>query len=83
MNGREFSMDGPCEYCDQPDTSLLRIVLIGEIIRADEDTLYTLAGVCEALGLMQLSDDDDDGDGDFPPPAETSKRSQGNLRRIK
>jgi hypothetical protein len=76
-------MDGPCEYCDQPDTSLLRIVLIGEIIRADEDTLYTLAGVCEALGLMQLSDDDDDGDGDFPPPAETPKRSQGKLRRIK
>ena len=75
-------MDGPCEYCDQPETSLLRIVLIGEIIRAEEDILYTLAGVCEALGLMQLSDDDDD-DGDCPPPAETPKRSQGKLRRIK
>jgi hypothetical protein len=74
-------MDGPCEYCDQPDVSLLRIVLIGEIIRADEDTLYTLAGVCEALGLMQLSDDDDDDD--FSPPAETPKRSQSKLRRIK
>ena len=75
-------MDGPCEYCDQPETSLLRIVLIGEIIRAEEDILYTLAGVCEALGLMQLSDDDDD-DGGCPPPAETPKRSQGKLRRIK
>jgi hypothetical protein len=73
-------MDGPCEYCDQPDVSLLRIVLIGEIIRAEEDTLYTLAGVCEALGLMQLSDDDND---DPPPLAETPKRSQGKLRRIK
>jgi hypothetical protein len=73
-------MDRPCEYCDQPETSLLRIVLIGEIIRAEEDILYTLAGVCEALGLMQLSDDDDD---DCPPPAETPKRSQGKLRRIK
>ena len=81
MNGRECSMDGPCEYCDQPDTSLLRIVLIGEIIRADEDTLYTLAGVCEALGLMQLSDDDDDDD--FSPPAAAPKRSQSKLRRIK
>jgi hypothetical protein len=75
-------MDGPCEYCDQPDTSLLRIVLIGEIIRAEEDILYTLAGVCEALGLIQLSDDGDDDD-DFSPPVETPKRSQGKLRRIK
>lgn len=75
-------MDRPCEYCDQPETSLLRIVLIGEIVRAEEDILYTLAGVCEALGLMQLSDDDDDDDG-CPPPAETPKRSQGKLRRIK
>jgi hypothetical protein len=74
-------MDGPCEYCDQPDVSLLRIVLIGEIIRAEEETLYTLAGVCEALGLMQLSDDDDNDD---PSPlAEAPKRSQGKLRRIK
>jgi len=71
-------MDGPCEYCDQPDTSLLRVVLIGEIIRADEATLYTLAGVCEALGLMQFSDEEEDCD-----PAETHKRTRGKLRRVK
>jgi hypothetical protein len=72
-------MDWPCEHCDAPDTSLLRVVLIGEIIRAEEATLYTLAGVCEALGLIQLTDEDDD----FIPPVETRKRTNGKLRRIK
>jgi hypothetical protein len=72
-------MDGPCEHCDAPDISLLRVVLIGEIIRAEEATLYILAGVCEALGLMQLSEEDDD----FPPPVETRKRRNGKLRRVK
>jgi hypothetical protein len=72
-------MDWPCEHCDAPDTSLLRVVLIGEIIRADEATLYALAGVCEALGLIQLTDEDDD----FMPPVETRKRTNGKLRRIK
>jgi hypothetical protein len=71
-------MDGPCEHCDQPDTSLLRVVLIGEIVRADEATLYTLAGVCEALGLMEFSDEEED----FEPP-ETPKRTRGKLRRVK
>jgi hypothetical protein len=72
-------MDGPCEHCDAPDTSLLRVVLIGEIIRAEEATLYTLVEVCEALGLMQLSEDDND----CPPPVETPKRTNGKLRRVK
>jgi hypothetical protein len=72
-------MDWLCEHCDAPDTSLLRVVLIGEIIRAEEATLYTLAGVCEALGLMQLSEEGDD----FPPPVEARKRKNGKLRRIK
>lgn len=53
-------MDSPCEHCDQPDSSLLRVVLIGEIIRADDSTLYTLAEVCETIGLTQLSEGDQD-----------------------
>jgi hypothetical protein len=71
-------MDRPCDHCDHPDTSLLRVVLIGEIVCADDATLYTLAGVCEALGLMQLSDDDDS----FLPP-QTGKHAKRNLRRVK
>lgn len=51
-------MDQACEYCDHPDSSLLRVVLIGEILRADDSTLYTLAEVCETIGLMQLSEDE-------------------------
>jgi hypothetical protein len=71
-------LDWPCEHCEQPDTSLLRVVLIGEIVRADEATLYTLAGVCEALGMIQFSDEEEDGD-----PPKTRKRTRGKLRRVK
>ena len=53
-------MDQACEYCDHPDSSLLRVVLIGEILRADDRMLYTLAEVCETIGLMQLSDEEQD-----------------------
>jgi hypothetical protein len=70
-------MEPPCDHCEHPDTSLLRVVLIGEIIRADEDTLYTLAEVCEALDLMQLSEDDDS----IPP--EVEQHVKRNLWRVK
>lgn len=71
-------MDRTCEHCDHPDISLLRVVLIGEIIRADDTELYTLAGVCEALGLLQLWDADDSAE-----PPTTKKRTKHNLRRVK
>ena len=71
-------MDRPCDRCDHPNSSLLRIVLIGEIIRADDDTLYALAEVCESLGLMQLADEDSDS-----VPAEPARSSKSRLRRIK
>jgi hypothetical protein len=38
---------------------LLRIVLIGEIIRADEATLYTMAEIFQTLGLLELSPEDE------------------------
>ena len=52
-------MERSCSHCDNPDSSLLRIVLIGEIIRADEATLYTMAEIFQTLGLVELSPEDD------------------------
>ena len=52
-------MERTCMHCDHPDSSLLRVVLIGEIIRADETTLTALANVFQALGLINLYEDDD------------------------
>jgi hypothetical protein len=50
-------MQQPCPHCDQPDTSLLRLVLIGEILRADESQLVLLADVMYRCGLLPLSDE--------------------------
>jgi len=33
--------------------------LIGEIIRADEATLYTMTEIFQTLGLLELSQEDD------------------------
>ena len=48
-------MQQPCPHCDQPDISLLRLVLIGEILRADETRLALLADIMQACGLLALS----------------------------
>ena len=48
-------MQPPCSHCDQLDTSLLRLVLIGEILRADESWLILLAHVMQADGLLPLT----------------------------
>ena len=47
----------PCPHCDQPDTSLLRLVLIGEILRADETVLAGLADVLQGTGLLERSEE--------------------------
>jgi hypothetical protein len=44
-------MQPPCPHCDQSDTSLLRLVLIGEILRAEEPGLVWLADVMQQSGL--------------------------------
>ena len=44
-----------CPHCDQPDISLLRLVLIGEILRADETRLGLLTDIMQACGLLQSS----------------------------
>lgn len=51
-------MERSCSHCDHPDSSLLRVVLIGEIIRADDATLYTMAEVLQSLGLLELPEDE-------------------------
>jgi hypothetical protein len=50
-------MPQPCPHCDQPDISLLRLVLMGEILRADATQLVLLANVMQRSGLLQLSDE--------------------------
>jgi len=48
-------MPPSCPHCDQPDVSLLRLVLIGEIVRADEALLVTLADLLHTSGLLPLA----------------------------
>ena len=52
-------MERSCPHCDNPDSSLLRVVLIGEILRADEATLSTMAEIFQVLGLLELSQEDE------------------------
>jgi hypothetical protein len=47
-------MEPCCPHCDAPDTALLRVVLIGEILRAPESHLGLLADVMQQCGLPQL-----------------------------
>jgi hypothetical protein len=56
---------------------LLRVVLIGEIIRADEATLYAMADLFQTLGLLETSDEKD---GSRPEVAAQGKRG---LRLVK
>ena len=48
-------MQSPCPHCDQPDLTLLRLVLIGELLVADDALLLRLAAVMQACGLLQDS----------------------------
>ena len=48
-------MASSCPHCDQPDATLLRLVLIGELLVADETQLLRLAAVMQQCGLLQLS----------------------------
>src|SRR5262245_6815398 len=44
-----------CPHCDPPDLSLLRLVLIGEILRAEEPLLVRLADLLQTCGLLPLA----------------------------
>jgi len=68
-------MQQPCPHCDQPDISLLRLVLMGEILRADATQLVLLANVMQRSGLLQLSDEPK------APQARSQKSTLHALRR--
>ena len=70
-------MERSCPHCDHPESSLLRIVLIGEIIRADDVTLSTMAEIFQSLGLLALSDEDE------APEVEQVVPGQDRLRLVK
>ena len=63
-----------CPHCDRPDTSLLRLVLMGEILCIDETRLALLADVLQAMGLVQLSE---------TPMVPPGQRQQGRLQRLR
>ena len=67
-------MERFCTHCDNPDSSLLRVVLIGEIIRADEATLSTMAEIFQALGLLTLSQEDEASEGQQGTPGKRQLR---------
>jgi hypothetical protein len=64
----------PCPHCDQPEISLLRLVLIGEILRADETLLALLADVLQQSGLLPLSGE---------PTAPPVRRQQGTVHTLR
>jgi len=67
-------MQQPCPHCDQPAISLLRLVLMGEILRADATQLVLLANVMQRSGLLQLSDE---------PKAPQVRSQQGTLHALR
>ena len=66
-------MPPSCPHCDQPDVSLLRVVLMGEILRADETLLVTLADFLQTSGLLPLA---------IAEPAATHRRLQQGPRHV-
>jgi hypothetical protein len=50
-------MKQPCSHCDQPDLSLLRLVLLAELLCADATRLLLLADVMQQCGLLELADE--------------------------
>jgi hypothetical protein len=52
-------MQQPCPHCEQSDLSLLRLVLIGELLCVDKIRLLLLAEVMQESGLLQCADEAD------------------------
>ena len=45
-------MKSTCPHCDQPDMTILRVVLIGEVLCADAPRLALLADLMQACGVL-------------------------------
>ena len=65
-------MDPPCPYCDQPEASFLRLVLMRAILHADATLLALLADVLQQTGLVHLAEE---------PTALPVRRPQGGRQR--
>jgi hypothetical protein len=50
-------MRPPCPHCDAPAMSFLRLVLISEILRADETRLVLLADAWQQSGLLVCAEE--------------------------
>lgn len=74
VSERSTLMPSSCPHCDQPDMSLLRLVLIGEIVRADETLLMLLTDVMQACGLLHLTEE---------PTAALVRPPQGTLHALR
>ena len=53
-------MQQPGPPCTQPETSVLRLLLIGAVLRTDATLLGLLADVMQACGLLQSSGEAED-----------------------
>lgn len=62
-------MKRSCDQGGEQDTSFLRLVLIGEIIQADDTALYAMAEALHRLGLLDLAVDDADPESERLPHA--------------
>ena len=67
-------MDPTCPHCDEPDISLLRLVLIGEIFRAEEPLLVLIADVLQQSGLLRLAEE---------PTARPRRRQPGTVHTFR
>ncbi len=67
-------MQPPCPHCDPPDASLLRLVLMSEVLRTDETMLVLLADVLQQSGLLQLVE---------KPTAPRRRRQKGTLHTLR
>jgi hypothetical protein len=50
-------MQQPCPHCDQRDLSLLRFILIGELLCVEETRLLLLADLMQEYGLLPRADE--------------------------
>ena len=77
-------MKPACPHCDQPDMSLLRVVLIGEVLCADTPQLALLADVRQACGVLAGAPEPDvlaAARGRPPQGMRQTRRSSGAPRR--
>jgi hypothetical protein len=74
---RSARMKPACPHCDQPDMSLLRVVLIGEVLCADASRLALLADLMQACGVLACPPETD------APAAARARPHTGTLHKLR